>query len=384
MNRNVVNHEIRVERTAAGLGLSIAGGIGSTPYKGTDEGIFISRITEDGPADLAGLKEGDKVLEVNGISVVDADHYQAVEILKASGSELVLLVSREEPISNSVDNNVSTPRLANDSLQAAHSTPKPAQEATHKITLHTTLIRDHIGQGLGFSIAGGKGSAPFKEGLDGIYISGITEAGLAHRDGKVLVGDKVQTVCNPLGSTFATKYNEFAFSLLQINGIDITNDTHEAAVHLLTDHQRFVRLVVQREVTGPLEPPSPYTPSYWRGSNGFMATRSAYKRPSFSNSISSSNGDLRKSITSQFIKSTMQSPNTPTSGKNVSLQPIPAPRRFSPQNSNGVETNGQAKPISSNGNHSEHGDIQVTNYNIREFCKEFCINFYNTRCLYSI
>lgn len=89
------NYEIHIERTSAGLGLSIAGGRGSTPYKGNDEGIFISRVTEGGPADLAGLKVGDKVLKVNGISVIEADHYHAVDILKACGSVLVLVVSRE-------------------------------------------------------------------------------------------------------------------------------------------------------------------------------------------------------------------------------------------------------------------------------------------------
>lgn len=68
------------------------------------------------------------------------------------------------------------------------------KEITHKVTLHTTLIRDQIGQGLGFSIAGGKGSPPFKDGSDGIYISRVTPGGLAHRDGKILVGDKVLVV----------------------------------------------------------------------------------------------------------------------------------------------------------------------------------------------
>lgn len=89
------NYEIHIERTSAGLGLSIAGGKGSTPYKGHDEGIFISRVTEGGPADLAGLKIGDKVLKVNGVSVIEADHYHAVDILKACGSVLVLVIQRE-------------------------------------------------------------------------------------------------------------------------------------------------------------------------------------------------------------------------------------------------------------------------------------------------
>lgn len=89
------SYEIHIERTSAGLGLSIAGGRGSTPFKGDDEGIFISRVTENGPADLAGLKVGDKVIKVNGVVVVDADHYQAVDILKACGSVLILVVQRE-------------------------------------------------------------------------------------------------------------------------------------------------------------------------------------------------------------------------------------------------------------------------------------------------
>lgn len=38
---------------------------------------------------------GDKVLKVNGIVVVDADHYQAVQVLKACGAVLVLVVQRE-------------------------------------------------------------------------------------------------------------------------------------------------------------------------------------------------------------------------------------------------------------------------------------------------
>lgn len=89
------HYEIHIERTSAGLGLSIAGGKGSTPFKGDDEGIFISRVTEGGPADLAGLKVGDKVLRVNGVAVVDVDHYQAVDVLKACGAVLVLHVQRE-------------------------------------------------------------------------------------------------------------------------------------------------------------------------------------------------------------------------------------------------------------------------------------------------
>lgn len=48
--------EVRIARSAGGLGLSIAGGRGSTPYIGDDDGIFISRVTPNGPAYMAGLR----------------------------------------------------------------------------------------------------------------------------------------------------------------------------------------------------------------------------------------------------------------------------------------------------------------------------------------
>jgi protein scribble len=217
--------EIHIARTSAGLGLSIAGGKGSTPYKGDDEGIFISRVTENGPADLAGLKVGDKVIKVNGVSVEEADHYEAVEVLKACGSVLVLFISREvtrivgQPVfaqNGGVIQEIRSEKVipapitldrSDDKIeqQSVHSdtntsTPLPTNflvngnEITHKVILHTTLIRDQIGQGLGFSIAGGKGHTPFKDGSEGIFVSRITEGGVAHKDGKILVGDRVLAV----------------------------------------------------------------------------------------------------------------------------------------------------------------------------------------------
>ncbi|KAG6921026.1 scribbled planar cell polarity, partial [Chelydra serpentina] len=46
------------------LGISIAGGKGSSPYKENDEAILIARVAKVGPVDLTGVQGGDKVLEV--------------------------------------------------------------------------------------------------------------------------------------------------------------------------------------------------------------------------------------------------------------------------------------------------------------------------------
>ncbi|XP_051880801.1 uncharacterized protein LOC127575150 [Pristis pectinata] len=76
------------------LGISIAGGKGSTPYKINDEGIFISKVAKGGPADLAGLRVGDMVLEVNGISLQDVTHREAVNTLRNSGTVIKILILR--------------------------------------------------------------------------------------------------------------------------------------------------------------------------------------------------------------------------------------------------------------------------------------------------
>lgn len=155
----------------------------------------------------------------------------------------------------------------------------------------------------------------------------------------------------------------------------MTNGTHESAVQLLTDHQRFVRLVVQREVKGPLEPPSPHSPSYLKGlsPSGYMANRPGYKRPSISSFVESPTADTQKTVITntspvvpQQFKSNTQSPSTPTTGKTNGIsstvpQPVPAPRRLTSQSSVGSGINGQSN-TPQNGNRSEDDDIQVMFY----------------------
>ncbi|KAL3972151.1 splicing factor 4 [Sarotherodon galilaeus] len=87
--------QIKVSGQRGSLGISIAGGKGSLPYKDHDEGIFISRVTEGGPSEKAGIHVGDRLLEVNGISMQGATHHEAVSALRNAGSCIKMKVLRE-------------------------------------------------------------------------------------------------------------------------------------------------------------------------------------------------------------------------------------------------------------------------------------------------
>ncbi|KAL4640899.1 leucine-rich repeat-containing protein 1 isoform X2 [Arapaima gigas] len=88
--------QIKVCSQRGSLGISIAGGKGSLPYMGHEEGIFISRVAKGGPAEKAGVHIGDRVLEVNGLDMQDVTHHVAVNALRNAGSCVRMKVLREK------------------------------------------------------------------------------------------------------------------------------------------------------------------------------------------------------------------------------------------------------------------------------------------------
>ncbi|XP_068737524.1 protein scribble homolog [Montipora capricornis] len=263
--------EYTIHRNNKGLGINIAGGKGSTPYTGNDEGIFISKISENGPAGQDGiLKTGDKILKVNGVDISSATHHDAVHVLKNAGNDIHLVVVREREdlekrtvTKTSKENLVTTEDsiAVDEALEEAFTKEEaievdkepeeklppqvieePPKEEARKVgvrfapepemeDIQTKAERETITlkrggeKGLGFSIAGGRGSTPYKDGDPGVFISKIAEGGTAERDGRLQVGDKV----------------------LSINGKDMKIARHEDAVAMLTGGLSYVTLVVVRE-----------------------------------------------------------------------------------------------------------------------------------------
>lgn len=59
-------------------------------------GQFIGTVDDNSPAEAAGLKEGDRIIEVNGINIGNENHQQVVTRIKSGGDETRLLVVDSE------------------------------------------------------------------------------------------------------------------------------------------------------------------------------------------------------------------------------------------------------------------------------------------------
>lgn len=78
---------VELPKTEEGLGFNVMGG------KEQNSPIYISRIIPDGVACRhGGLKRGDQLLSVNGVSVENEHHEKAVDLLKAASGTVKLVV----------------------------------------------------------------------------------------------------------------------------------------------------------------------------------------------------------------------------------------------------------------------------------------------------
>ncbi|XP_046552381.1 LOW QUALITY PROTEIN: protein lin-7 homolog C-like [Haliotis rubra] len=78
---------VLLPKTEEGLGFNVMGG------KEQNSPIYISRIIPGGVADRhQGLKRGDQLLSVNGVSVEGEHHEKAVELLKEASGTVSLVV----------------------------------------------------------------------------------------------------------------------------------------------------------------------------------------------------------------------------------------------------------------------------------------------------
>ncbi|XP_039727386.1 PDZ domain-containing protein 7 isoform X6 [Pteropus medius] len=194
-------HAVRVEKSPAGrLGFSVRGG------SEHGLGIFVSKVEEGSSAERAGLCVGDKITEVNGLSLESTTMGSAVKVLTGS-SRLHMMVRRMGRVPGIKFSKEKTTwvdvvnrRLV---VEKGNSTPSDSssEDSVRRIVHLYTTSDDFC---LGFNIRGGK-----EFGL-GIYVSKVDHGGLAEENG-IKVGDQV----------------------LAANGVRFDNISHSQAVEVL-------------------------------------------------------------------------------------------------------------------------------------------------------
>lgn len=55
-------------------------------------GQYIGKVDDGSPAQAAGMKEGDRIVEVNGTNIGNENHSQVVTRIKAAGEEVTMLL----------------------------------------------------------------------------------------------------------------------------------------------------------------------------------------------------------------------------------------------------------------------------------------------------
>ncbi|XP_038613670.1 PDZ domain-containing protein 7 [Tachyglossus aculeatus] len=172
---------VTVDKSPTGkLGFSVRGG------SEHGLGIFVSKVEEGSSAELAGLCVGDKITEVNGISLESITMGSAVKVLTGN-SRLCMVVRRMGRVPGIKFSKEKTTwvDVVNQRLVVEKCSSSPSdsgsEEGVRRIVHLYTTSDDYC---LGFNIRGGK-----EFGL-GIYVSKVDRGGLAEENG-IKVGDQV-------------------------------------------------------------------------------------------------------------------------------------------------------------------------------------------------
>ncbi|KAM6217058.1 inaD-like protein [Rhynchocyon petersi] len=274
-------HIIELEKDKNGLGLSLAGNKDRSRMS-----IFVVGINPEGPVATDGrMRIGDELLEINNHILYGRSHQNASAIIKTAPTKVKLVFIRNEdavnqmavapfllPSSSPSSVEESTPQLAGEgpateqqkavecssdnaademkqqkcskkvffssmpstqtpSLLSADEDPTGYDDFQAPLSVDPATCPIIPGQemiieiskgrsGLGLSIVGGRDTP-----LAAIVIHEVYEEGAAARDGRLWAGDQI----------------------LEVNGVDLRNASHEEAITALRQTPQKVRLVVFRD-----------------------------------------------------------------------------------------------------------------------------------------
>ncbi|NXF21686.1 NHRF3 protein, partial [Rhodinocichla rosea] len=182
-------------------------------------GHIIRNVERDSPADRAGLQDGDRVLRVNGVFVDKEEHAQVVEMVRNSGNSVVLLVLDDASYEKAQKEGVNLEGLgqkASTGQQQEQQCPPSMATAAPQPRL-CYLVKEETGYGF---------SLKSTEGQKGLFIVELSSQGAAAKAG-VQNNDR----------------------LIEINGKNVENDTHEEVVEKVKKSENHVMFLLSNEET---------------------------------------------------------------------------------------------------------------------------------------
>uniref|UniRef100_A0A8C0U3P2 Na(+)/H(+) exchange regulatory cofactor NHE-RF3-like n=1 Tax=Cyanistes caeruleus TaxID=156563 RepID=A0A8C0U3P2_CYACU len=184
-------------------------------------GHIIRNVGQHSPAQRAGLRDGDRVLRVNGVFVDKEKHAQVVEMVKNSGNSVVLLVLDAASYEKAQKEGVNLEELGQkpSTGQQQEQQCPPASVANRGTTAVPQpwlcyLVKEETGYG--FSLKRQKG----------LFIVELSSQGAAAKAG-VQNNDR----------------------LIEINGKNVENDTHEEVVEKVKKSENHVMFLLSNEET---------------------------------------------------------------------------------------------------------------------------------------
>ncbi|XP_042706434.1 multiple PDZ domain protein isoform X27 [Chrysemys picta bellii] len=241
---NTYKHIQHVElpKDQGGLGIAIS-------EEDTLNGVVIKSLTDHGAAAKDGrIRVGDQILAVDDEAVVGYPIEKFISLLKTSKTTVKLTINSVEH-DNQTSLQTSTPPLCSattsewkniqqslmipssgspepETIKNTSRSSTPATLASDPATCpiipgcETTIDISKGRTGLGLSIVGGADTL-----LGAIIIHEVYEEGAASKDGRLWAGDQI----------------------LEVNGIDLRNATHDEAINVLRQTPQKVRLTVYRD-----------------------------------------------------------------------------------------------------------------------------------------
>ncbi|XP_032531013.1 multiple PDZ domain protein isoform X21 [Chiroxiphia lanceolata] len=229
---------VELPKDQGGFGIAIS-------EEDTINGVVIKSLTENGAAAKDGrIKVGDQILAVDDEIVVGYPVEKFISLLKTSKTTVRLTINSAEldnltaaPVSSStapadkrnMQPPATIPASSSPEPEAVKNTSRsstPAMLASDPATCpiipgcETTIDISKGRTGLGLSIVGGADTL-----LGAIIIHEVYEEGAASKDGRLWAGDQI----------------------LEVNGIDLRNATHDEAINVLRQTPQKVRLTVYRD-----------------------------------------------------------------------------------------------------------------------------------------